>query len=190
MVELKVANELRGDLPSVEFQLLVPFLGKMRTEIWRTWRVCWPSVSSILVWSWQSCLALHRVHIGVCVLLSAMKYCARRAEVQDVLSHMTPQRCRLYLQLWSLLCCRREGWERGMVSCFSGATLDLAAMRLTIYLLFSPFCRDFISTDIHSMSPFSQADFPSRSRCLDHTFLSSAHIFCSIIDNMWQLSIS
>ena len=50
--------------------------------------------------------------------------------------------------------------------------------------------RNFVSTDIHSMRSFSEADFPSCSRSLDHTFLSSAHIFCSIIDNIWLLSIS
>ena len=44
---------------------------------------------------------------------------------------------------------------------------------------------DFISTDIHSMRPFSEADFLSCSRSLDHAFLSSVHIFCSIIDNIW-----
>ena len=50
--------------------------------------------------------------------------------------------------------------------------------------------RDLISTDIQFMSPCRVAGFLSRPRSHDHSFLSSMHIFYSIIDSMWLLSIS
>ena len=50
--------------------------------------------------------------------------------------------------------------------------------------------RDFIFTDIHSMSRSKVAFPPWRSKSRDQTFRSSGHIFCSMIDNIWLLSIS
>ena len=50
--------------------------------------------------------------------------------------------------------------------------------------------RDFISTFIQFIKASRVADFFSLSRSLAQTFLSSEHIFCSIMESIWLLSIS